>query len=924
MSSFSETQQGSLFQLEDEVQDRKSKLSLDDKELTIESLKEDAKQRPRAPKHEKEKESSERQVQNNSEIELPSWHHHSLVNKEDLTPVLRHYASLKTEFPNRVLLYRLGDFFESFFEDAILLSQKLEITLTSKEAGKKIGRVPMAGIPHHSAGRYCSELIKKGFSVAICDQLEEAAYKNGKHIKRGITRVITPGTVIEEGMLQAKKNNWLTSVVIEKGKEEEKIKWGLARADVSTGELFGMEGETKEKLKEELEKLEIAEIIFGENETNNEYCWCPNNKEITFTHKTPFSSIEARNSIKKYYSISSIEGLGIGEYHLAKRAIGGLINYIQETNPDEINENKILLNYPIMVFEENSLIIDLQTKRNLEIIHTQRDNQYKGSLLWSIDNTLTSMGGRCLRRWIESPLTNKQKIINRQNIISSLVHSKSLRKSSQNLLRSIADLERLAGRAGAGQAGARDLVSIAQGLKKLPRFKSLLNELESELPDWLTPLKIVDMQLMKLVEDIEFYMVDNPPLSLKEGGLIHDGCDEILDGLRNKIDDYNIWLKEQEKNERNNSGINNLKIQYHRTFGYYISINKSKLKSVPNHWIRRQTLANEERFITSKIKDNESRIFQLKLKCDNREYEIFCDIRKKVGLYTDNIRKVSRAIAGFDALVGLSQLAITNAYIKPNIIENKSKSKSHQTLVKNGRNPIVEQLITEGNFIANNIEFNNSSTIIILTGPNASGKSCFIRQIGLIQILTQIGSWIPAEYAEIEIADRIFTRVGAVDDQASGQSTFMVEMAETASILNQATQDSLVLLDEIGRGTSTFDGLSIAWSVSEYLAEIIQCKTIFATHYHELNSLKKYFNNIANLQVLVKEEKEKIIFCHRIIPGSSHKSYGIEAAKLAGIPKAVTQRASVILNYLEKNNERRINFGKSLNKNKKLPKDIIQ
>tara|TARA_Y100001978_G_C23701133_1_gene441030 strand:- start:4567 stop:6150 length:1584 start_codon:yes stop_codon:yes gene_type:complete len=512
------------------------------------------------------------------------------------------------------------------------------------------------------------------------------------------------------------------------------------------------------------------------------------------------------------------------------------------------------------------------------------------------------MGARCLRSWIDFPLINVEDITKRQNIIKNFLESKKLRSEAQNLLRAMGDLERLAGRVWAGQAGARDLIAIAEGLKRLPRLRSIINLFKYELPPWIDRLKQSNDQLIELADKISSTLVDYPPLNISEGGLIHDGVDNILDGLRNIIDDYNNWLKEEEVKEKKLSKITNLKIQFHKTFGYYISINKSKVNLAPNHWIKRQTLTNEERFITTAIKSKEGKIFDIKNRAANREYEIFCELRSSIAKKTKEIRLIAKSIASLDALLGLSLTSLENNFIQPNLIAIEEVN-SHLTKVIDGRNPIVEQLLDSNKFIPNDILFNERQSLIILTGPNASGKSCFIRQIGLIQILAQIGSFVPAENATIKIVDRIFTRVGAVDDQSTGQSTFMVEMAETASILNQATKNSLVLLDEIGRGTSTFDGLSIAWSVSEYLADVIKCKSIFATHYHELNYLKNTLKNVENLQVTVKRLNDRLDFCHKIEKGGSNKSYGIEAARLAGVPRQVISKAKLILNHLETSNK---------------------
>ena len=905
--------QGSLFgdAKTNDFEIRNSKTNAEDtnQELSEEELTHDAQLRPRKRKTRQANEalvpSNKAKTESDPDSDLPAWSHHSLVDKEQLTPALRHYVELKIANPERILLYRLGDFFECFFDDAIKLSDLLELTLTGKEGGKAIGRVPMAGIPHHAAERYCSELIRKGLSVAICDQVESSANK-GSLLKREITRVLTPGTVIEEGMLQARRNNWLAAVVLEKQSDKQNISWGLASADVSTGEFLLMQGKGNDSLYQELNKLDPSEVIWGKSEDKRSQAWCPERLHLTQIPLTPFNRPEAELALKNHFKLKTIQVLGLQDWSLAMRSAGGLLSYLNNTNP--INQNasnfsnsdRIPLDLPQIIFQEDSLIIDAQTRRNLEITSTQRDGQFKGSLLWAIDRTLTSMGGRCLRRWLDKPLINVKAIQERQDIVSELVSSHNLRKSIRKLLRAMSDLERLAGRAGAGQAGARDLVAIADALNRLPRLSASLKELKSKGPEWLTSLKNVDIDLMELADLIHNQLIENPPLSITEGGLIYDGVDELLDGIRNRLDDQDAWLKSQERIEKENSGIMNMRLQYHRTFGYFLSVSKAKAAQVPEHWIRRQTLANEERFITTELKSREGKIFQAKARAAQREYELFCKVREIVVEKADLIRNSARALAGLDALAGLAEIAAINSYCRPNILEKETTSQSREIDIKQCRHPVVEQMLVEEYFQPNDVQLGSGTDLIILTGPNASGKSCYLRQIGLIQLMAQIGSWIPAQKASLSITDRIFTRVGAVDDLAAGQSTFMVEMAETAYILHQATNKSLVLLDEIGRGTATFDGLSIAWSVSEFLAKEIKSRAIFATHYHELKNLSETLTNVANFQVLVEETGEDLLFHHQVIPGGATRSYGIEAARLAGVPSDVVQRANQILDQLQK------------------------
>ena len=827
-------------------------------------------------------------TETNNSTDEPAWSHHSQLEPEQLTPVLRHYVELKMAHPERVLLYRLGDFFECFFEDAITLSRELELTLTGKDAGKTIGRVPMAGIPHHAAERYCSDLIRLGYSVALCDQLETTPAK-GALLKRDITRVLTPGTVLEEGMLSARRNNWIAAVVVEPANRHQPFRWGLAQADVSTGDVQVLQREGSDGLHQHLAQLQASELLWSGDDPAP--AWCPDRISLTPLSSTPFSRPEAETVLLEHYNLASLDGFGLPDLPLALQATGGLLRYVRDTQPLE-DSARVPLDVPAIVHSGDTLVLDAQTRRNLELTVTQRDGLLQGSLLWAIDHTLTAMGGRCLRRWIEAPLMDLAAIQQRQTVVSSLVDNRLLRQTLRRLLRPMGDLERLAGRAGAGHAGARDLVAIANGLEQLPQLAAQLNRQFKFRPTLLKELFNPQQKLQELAKTVSNTLMESPPLSLSEGGLIHDGVDPLLDGLRNQLDDQDAWLAQQERHERQESGISTLKLQHHRTFGYFLAVSKAKASTVPEHWIRRQTLANEERFITPELKEREGRIFQLRARACQREYELFVQLRERVGLMATSIREAARAVAGLDALTGLADVAATSNFCAPELTNNRELTLSA------ARHPVVEQLLVETPFTPNDLSLGNGIDLVVLTGPNASGKSCYLRQIGLIQLLAQIGSWVPAKQAKIGIADRIFTRVGAVDDLATGQSTFMVEMAETANILHHATSRSLVLLDEIGRGTATFDGLSIAWAVSEHLAGDLKPRTVFATHYHELNALAGESDNVANYQVMVKETGDNLLFLHKVSPGGASRSYGIEAARLAGVPMAVVQRAQQVLDQL--------------------------
>ncbi|MCP9904776.1 DNA mismatch repair protein MutS [Cyanobium sp. BA5m-10] len=834
--------------------------------------------------------------------DLPPWHHHGLVAPEQLTPMLRHYVELKAAHPDRVLLYRLGDFFECFFEDAITLSRLLELTLTGKEGGKAVGRVPMAGIPHHASERYCAELVRRGLSVALCDQLESTPAK-GELLKRGITRVLTPGTVLEEGLLASRLNNWLCAVVMEGAC------WGLAVADVSTGEFRVTERSGSAGLHQELLQVEAAEVLWpGATATASASAtpcptWCPEALRLTPLPRTPFEAPEASATLKQRFGLASLDGLGLGEAPLALRAAGGLVAYLDDTS-----QTRVPLDPPTTWQAGDQLVLDAATRRNLELTKTQLGGSVHGSLLWALDRTHTAMGGRCLRRWLQAPLVERPAILERQGGVSELVADRGLRLTLRRLLRPMGDLERLAGRAGAGSASARDLVALADGLERLPQLAAQLTNATS------APLQALARpwpELESLAGELRHALLDTPPLSLTEGGLFHDGVDPALDELRNQLDDQDTWLAQQESEERRLSGLSSLKLQYHRTFGYFLAVSKAKAAAVPEHWIRRQTLANEERFVTPALRNREGAIQQLKARAAQREYELFCGLRIQVGEQAAAIRTAARLVAELDALGALAEVAATSGYCCPEITD-PAGPEARLLQIEAGRHPVVEQLLVEEPFTANSVvlgaipEAAPRPDLIILTGPNASGKSCYLRQTGLLQLMAQMGSWIPATSARLGIADRLFTRVGAGDDLAAGQSTFMVEMAETANILHHASERSLVLLDEIGRGTATFDGLSIAWAVAEHLATPaerggIGARSIFATHYHELNALAGQLANVANAQVLVQETGDALIFLHQVAPGGASRSYGIEAARLAGVPAAVVLRARQVLGRIEAN-----------------------
>jgi DNA mismatch repair protein MutS len=833
----------------------------------------------------------------------------------------QHYVEVKETYPNALLLYRVGDFFECFFQDAVIISRELELVLTSKEGGKGLGRVAMTGVPHHALERYSRLLVEKGYAVAICDQVEDSteAAAEKRLVERAITKLLTPGTLTDEGMLNAKKNNFLAAVVIT-GEN-----WGLAYADISTGEFYTTQASDLTALSLELTRLQPSEILFPINAPDLNRILRPGEKSdhlppclpdsfcYSLRPQTIFTLTEAKNRLLITYKMRSLEGMGCEHLPLAIRAAGGLLEYIEDTQKANQVPLQPLKTYSISEF----LILDGQTRRNLEITQTVRDGSFYGSLLWAIDRTCTAMGSRALRRWLLQPLLDSRGIRARQDTIQELKDNPSLRQDIRQKLREIYDIERLSGRVGAGTANARDLLSLAASLVKLADLAALVASGNSP---YLKALQQIPADLEKLGQQVIAHLVESPPLHLKEGGVIRQGIDAQLDALRRDYQEVIDWFKNLETTEKERTGISNLKVNYNKTFGYYISLPRSKADFAPKEYVRKQTLVNEERYITTELKEKENIILTAVDELNKLEYEIFSDLRRQVAEFSPEIREVATKVAALDVLAALAEIAVYQGYCRPEIADGRLID------IKDGRHPVVEQSLGAGFFVPNSINLGNQEgleypDLIILTGPNASGKSCYLRQVGLIQLLAQTGSFVPAKSAKISICDRIFTRVGAVDDLATGQSTFMVEMNETANILNHATDRSLVLLDEIGRGTATFDGLSIAWSVAEYLATVLQSRTIFATHYHELNELASILENVANYQVTVKELPHEIVFLHQVRPGGADKSYGIEAGRLAGLPTSVIDRAMQVMGQIEKHSKIAIGLRQGIKKIKPVKSD---
>jgi DNA mismatch repair protein MutS len=835
-------------------------------------------------------------------------------DRSKLSKMYQHYVEVKDKYPHALLLYRVGDFFETFFQDAVTVSRELELVLTSKHGGE-VGRVAMTGVPHHAWERYTTQLVEKGYAVVICDQVEDSADAIGL-VKREVTRILTPGTLLEEGMLKASRNNYIAAVVIAVNH------WGLAYADISTGEFLTSQGSDLEHLTQELMRLQPSEVLFPTNapdlgsllrpgETSPSLPQClPPTFCYSLRSQVPFSQAEARSKLLQKFKVRSLEGLGCEHLPLAVRAAGGLLEYIEDTQKANPVSLQLLRTYTL----NDYLIVDHQTRRNLEITQTVRDGTFHGSLLWALDRTSTAMGSRALRRWLLQPLLEIKGIKSRQDTIQELVENTPLRQDLRHLLKQIYDLERLTVRAASGRANARDLVALADSFSRLPELSRLVEDARSP---FLKALQKVPPSLEELAEKLHAHIVESPPTHLKEGGLIRAGINPLLDERKATVESDQQWIANLEVEERARTGIPTLKVGFNKTFGYYISISRSKSDQVPDNYIRKQTLTNEERYITPDLKEREARILTARDDLNQLEYQIFDALRDEVGSHAEIIRNIARAVAASDVLCGLAELAVHQGYCRPEMLTGREIN------VIDGRHPVVEQSLPAGFFVPNSTclggkEMNHegakeakeeekknlsSPDLVILTGPNASGKSCYLRQVGLIQLMAQVGSFVPARSAKLGVCDRIFTRVGAVDDLATGQSTFMVEMNETANILNHATAKSLVLLDEIGRGTATFDGLSIAWAVAEYLAVEIKSRTIFATHYHELNELATIISNVANYQVTVKELPDQIIFLHQVQPGGADKSYGIEAGRLAGLPTVVIQRAKQVMGQIEKHSK---------------------
>ncbi len=800
-----------------------------------------------------------------------------------LSPMMQEYVKKKEQYKDCILFYRLGDFYEMFFQDALTVTKELELTLTGKDCGLE-ERAPMCGVPFHAAETYINRLIEKGYKVAICEQVEDPKKARGL-VKREVIRVVTPGTTLDAASLDESRNNYLMSVVATEGR------FGCAIADITTGDCFLTEVDKPQKLLDEINKFVPAEIICNDaffmsgvdtDDLKNRLGICVFPLDAWY-----FDDGLCKRTLMEHFHVNALEGLGIQDYDSGVIASGALFLYLQETQKSALSHMAGIRPYAA----EKYMLIDSSSRRNLELVETLREKNKRGSLLWVLDKTKTAMGARTLRSYVEQPLIDAEEINERLEALEELNQSPMLRDEIREYLNPIYDLERLISRISYQSANPRDLIAFSSSLEMLPYIRQIIKDFKSPL---LTKI-CEDMDpLEDIAELIKNAIVEEPPLAQKDGGIIREGYNSDVDKFRRSRTDGKKWLTELEAREKERTGIKNLKIKYNRVFGYSLEVTNSFKNLVPENYIRKQTLTNAERYITQELKDLEDLILGAEDKLYALEYELFCEVRDKVGAEVVRIQKTAKAVAALDVFASLALVAQRNNYVRPKINENGVLD------IKNGRHPVVEQ-IENDMFIANDTYLDNQKKrISIITGPNMAGKSTYMRQTALIVLMAQIGSFVPAEKANIGIVDRIFTRVGASDDLASGQSTFMVEMTEVANILRNATSRSFLILDEIGRGTSTFDGLAIAWAVIEHISDTKLCgaKTLFATHYHELTELEGKISGVNNYCIAVKEKGDDIVFLRKIVKGGADKSYGIQVARLAGVPDPVIRRAKELVEEL--------------------------
>ena len=805
----------------------------------------------------------------------------------EYTPMMQHYLKTHEEYKDCILFYRLGDFYEMFFDDAKVVSKELELTLTGKSCGAE-ERAPMCGIPYHAAETYLTRLVKKGYKVAICEQVEDPKLAKGM-VKREVTRVVTPGTTLNAQALDETKNNYIMCIAYIGDH------YGISSADITTGDYYVTEVDSERKLLDEVNKYQPTEIICNEafyisgidiDDMKNRMGIVIYSLDAWY-----FSDETAQMTLKDHFKVRDLEGLGLADYDSGVIAAGALLKYLYETQKTTLSNLVAIHPYTTGKF----MIIDSSTRRNLELVETLREKQKRGSLLWVLDKTRTAMGARTLRSFVEQPLIERTEIEERYDAIDEFNTNAITREEIREYLNPVYDLERLITRVTYQTANPRDLIAFRNSIHILPPIKTLMSDFQSPLLKRLyEQLDTLD----ELYELIERSITEEPPLTLHDGGILKEGYNEEVDRLRKAKTDGKSWLADLEAKEREKTGIKNLKIKYNKVFGYYLEVTNSFKDMVPEYFTRKQTLANAERFITPELKELEDVILGAEDKLIVLEYELFREVRQKVADEVVRIQKTAKAVAQIDVFASLATVAEQNNYCRPKLNEKGLID------IKDGRHPVVERMIQNEMFVANDTYLDNGSNrVSIITGPNMAGKSTYMRQSALIVLMAQIGSFVPAKSAKIGIVDRIFTRVGASDDLASGQSTFMVEMSEVANILRNATSNSLLILDEIGRGTSTFDGLSIAWAVVEHISNprLLGAKTLFATHYHELTELEGKLNSVNNYCIAVKEKGDDIVFLRKIVKGGADKSYGIQVAKLAGVPDNVIERAKEIVEELSNN-----------------------
>ena len=810
----------------------------------------------------------------------------------EYSPMMQHYLDMKEKYKDCILFYRLGDFYEMFFDDAINVSKELELTLTGKECGQE-ERAPMCGVPYHAADTYIARLISKGYKVAICEQLEDPKLAKGM-VKRDVIRVVTPGTVIEANLLEDKKNNYIMSVY------KSGIYYGLTACDVTTGDLRTTEiKETNNftALLDEISKYSPAELVVNPMmyDCSEEIAKIRERFDVYITRLEEKEFTNNYEALSVKYKIVDDEEKPVedlSKYMLSVAATNALFTYLLDTQKNNLDHiNKIVL-YSVTKY----MSLDINARRNLEITEKLRDKTKKGTLLWVLDKTATAMGGRLLRNWLNNPLINVEKINKRLDAVAELKDNIILRGEISDNLKKVYDIERLAGKISYGSANGRDLISLKSSAKQLPEIKKILSQAKSSmLSELYSELDTLD----DVYDIIDKTIVDEPPISVKEGGLIKLGYDEEIDKLKTATTDGKNWIINLEAEEREKTGIKGLKVGFNKVFGYYIEVTKSNISLVPDRYIRKQTLTGGERYITEELKNLENQILGAEEKVVNLEYNVFVEVRDKIEAQIERVQKSAGIIATLDCLCSLATIAEDQNYVRPEV------DNSGVLDIKDGRHPVIEKILPSGSFVQNDTYLDKAENrLAIITGPNMAGKSTYMRQVALITLMAQIGSFVPASYARIGVVDKIFTRVGASDDLSMGQSTFMVEMMEVAQILKEATANSLVILDEIGRGTSTYDGLSIAWAVAEYISDREKCgaKTLFATHYHELTELENKLEGVKNYSIAVKEKGEDIIFLRKIVKGGTDESYGVHVAKLAGVPQTVTKRANEILKSIERKN----------------------